>query len=77
MKTCDYRHCLAGLAVLATLLYVVPEYGILLSISTLIVLLFAGGVGLLALLIYGCERSAEELSRMKKEVRPAQVKSLY
>jgi hypothetical protein len=77
MKTCDYRHCLAGVAVLAALLLTVPEYGILLSISTLIVLLFAGGVGILAVLIYGCEKCTEELTRAKKEMRPAQVKSLY
>jgi hypothetical protein len=75
MKGCDYKHCLLGIGLLAVMLYLAPSYGVLLAVSSIIVAAFAAVVGMLAVIFFLCERSAEELNRTKRNWSTVQIKT--
>jgi hypothetical protein len=75
MNRGDYKHSLLGIGLLAVLLFLVPSSGVLLAVSSLIVIVFALFVGLLATVFFLCERSVEKLSETKKKWGTAQIKT--
>jgi hypothetical protein len=75
MQGCDYKHCLAGVGVLAAMLYMAPSYGVLLSISVVVVLAFALGVALIGTCIFTCEQSANEIVDISRKARSVGVKT--
>jgi hypothetical protein len=75
MKEESYIQYLVGAAIIGVLLYMVPSYGVLLLVSTLIVLAFALVVALLGGGMYICEQSLKEFRSSAEESRPVNIRN--
>jgi hypothetical protein len=74
MKEETYVQYLIGAAIVGLLLYMVPSYGVLLLVSSIIVLAFALMVGLLAGGMYVCEQSLNGIREISQESKPVNIR---
>ena len=74
MKEGTYVQYLIGAAIVGLLLYMVPSYGVLLLVSSIIVLAFALVVALLAGGMYVCEQSLNGIREMSQEPKPVNIR---
>jgi hypothetical protein len=74
MKEGTYVQYLIGAAIVGLLLYMVPSYGVLLLVSSIIVLAFALVVALLAGGMYVCEQSLNGVRSLSQETKPVNIR---
>jgi uncharacterized membrane protein len=74
MKEGTYIQYLIGAAIVGALLYITPSYGVLLLVSSIIVMAFALIVALLAGGMYVCEQSLNEFKNLSQEPKPVNIR---
>ena len=74
MKEGTYVQYLIGAAIVAAMIYMMPSFGVLFLVSSIIVLAFALLVALLAGGMYVCEQSMNEFKSTSHKPRPVSIR---
>jgi hypothetical protein len=74
MKEGTYLQYLIGAAIVGAVIYMVPSYGVLLLVSSIIVMAFALVVALLAGGMYVCEQSLNEFKSLSQDAKPVTIR---